>query len=443
MHKTTFERSRCIPAVTLTVSLAVTAMGFLSLAYDSFEPYPIGFLGTLAVSLVLLVVSVRRRNKPRIGLYLLPAATILGLVLILIVPEYSYKPLGMSMVLHRSFISALVLFAMGLPAASVSLYYLGGATPGSKDFSRYPLLLLPVLIALVLYGLIVFQVVAEGVSQLGWEVISRPYQNYVMEIPPDNPWGTWEHHVVRLPGMRDHILGTFLLMGLTAFISLPIGIGVGVFLSQYSRGVVADVVRFATMMLRAMSLLILGATALSFIGYFPDTFLSHLFVAGNPLPGEVPSGTFLAGSVFLSLLVIPVIARAAEEGCRSLPNDLREGSVALGASEGYTLTRLVLPWALPNIMTGLLLGCAEAAGSVAVIMFIAGHGDNGVGVFNEVTSLSFLIYDSHYTSDISYRHLMQSYQWSAAFLVLIITLGLTIGALILKRRFAVRFRGGR
>jgi phosphate transport system permease protein len=99
------------------------------------------------------------------------------------------------------------------------------------------------------------------------------------------------------------------------------------------------------------------------------------------------NGSYFTAAIILSLLVIPVIFRSTEEGIRSLPPEIRDGSMALGAPEGYTLTRIILPWSLPNILTGLLIGCAEVAGSVAVIMFIAGTGENGVSPLGEVTPL--------------------------------------------------------
>ena len=115
-------------------------------------------------------------------------------------------------------------------------------------------------------------------------------------------------------------------------------------------------------------------TAFSLASATTGTWLSP-FIHGTYFDGYLqetsPGGSFFTASLILSLLVIPVIARATEEGCRSLPLDLREGSLALGASEETTLWRVVLPWSLPNIVTAVLLGSAEAAGSVAVLMFIA------------------------------------------------------------------------
>ncbi|MBT9141115.1 MAG: hypothetical protein DDT30_01702 [Dehalococcoidia bacterium] len=104
------------------------------------------------------------------------------------------------------------------------------------------------------------------------------------------------------------------------------------------------------------------------------------------------------------------------------------------------MTRIILPWASPNIVTGFLMGCAEAAGSVAVIMFMAGTGEHGVGLLREVTSLSYFIFDTRW-GGFTFRTLMRDYQYLAALLLLVITTGLGIAALILKQRLARRYRG--
>jgi len=89
---------------------------------------------------------------------------------------------------------------------------------------------------------------------------------------------------------------------------------------------------------------------------------------------QMETGTWLTDLYYrranYSLLVIPIIARATEEGIRSVPLNLKEGSTALGASRQHTLFHILLPWSYPNIVTGLILGCAEAAGSLATIWFI-------------------------------------------------------------------------
>jgi phosphate transport system permease protein len=245
--------------------------------------------------------------------------------------------------------------------------------------------------------------------------------------------------------MLNHLLGTGILIVLTSLISLPIGIGTGVYLSEFGQTRFGSTVRFAITSLRAISLLILAFFAVSLIHVAKDTLLAPLFSGTyNKLGEELLSsgGSYLTASLVISFVIIPVIARATEEGCRSTPNELREGSLALGATEDLTIRRIILPWALPNIVTSWLLGCAETAGAVAVLMYIAGTGEFGVGVTRQVTSLAYYIFNSYFFTDLARGGLMRPYAYMAAMMLLGITLGLGIAALLAKGWFARRYRGG-
>jgi ABC-type phosphate transport system permease subunit len=151
-------------------------------------------------------------------------------------------------------------------------------------------------------------------------------------------------------------------------------------------------------------------------------------------------GSYVMAATFLALLVIPLIARQTEEGLRSVPREIREGAVALGSTDGYGLRRILLPWAAPNIVTALVLGGAEAAGGLAIVMFLAGTGEHGVGPFNGVTTLDYAVFATHYGPR-EYFETMRNYQFTAALLLLVLTIGLTLGAMVLQRRFAKRYRG--
>jgi phosphate transport system permease protein len=244
--------------------------------------------------------------------------------------------------------------------------------------------------------------------------------------------------------MLNHLLGTGLLMLLTSLISLPFGVGAGVYLSEYGDSWWAKIARFTITSLRAISLLILGLTAYSIIkstSGTPFAWITHGTFFDGYSETVSYGGSYLTAALVLSLLVIPIITRATEEGCRSLPNALREGSLALGAAEETTLVRVILPWALPNIVTATLLGCAEAAGSVAVLMFIAGRGDYGVGVFRQVTTLAYLIFDIYF-GEKQFRGNMGPFQYTAGVILLIITMGLGALSIFVKRWLVRRYRGG-
>jgi phosphate transport system permease protein len=201
-------------------------------------------------------------------------------------------------------------------------------------------------------------------------------------------------------------------------------------------------------MLRAVSVFVLGAVAFGIVssmsGVAPGSILSQLVSGvaydqnGLAHPG---TGSFVLASGVLALLVIPVIAKQTQEGLRSVPREIREGSVALGATEGYGLRRILLPWAGLNILTGLLLGAAEASGGLAAIVLIAGLGSDGVGPTNTVTSLDYALFSTLYGYH-PYVQAMQAYRYTTALLLLALTLGLAVLALVARRRVGRRYRGG-
>jgi phosphate transport system permease protein len=426
------------PAIAFAATGAGLAIGSVSLSLNSLDGIRLVVLGLMAASLLFLGAHVRHLDgvwSREIALQV--GACAAGAALLVVIPEYSYG-YYINGIIHRSLFTAFVLLIVGSWSAATSLYYLLGATPTARDRSRLLILLLPIAFVSVAYGALLFRVVQLGAPDLSWHVLTHAYSQELVSSK-----------LVRSAGMRNHILGTLLLMAMTGAIALPIGVGTGVFLSEYG-GWMAHAVGLCVSMLRSISVFILGVTAFSMVRYAADnatgTPLSDLIRGYYIAPGgfkTATNGSFLIAAVFLSLLVIPVIARATEEGCRSVPSDVREGSSALGATDGHALTRVMLPWALPNIMTGLLLGLAEAAGSVTVLLFIAGTGQHGVGPLREVTSLAFLIFQARRGEDPRiFTDVMSRYQFSAALLLLIITFALTIAALWLKQRFAKRYRAG-
>jgi phosphate transport system permease protein len=429
--------SAALPGVALVGPVVGLGVGSLSFLTNSLDAYRFPVIGLLLLSLALLAAHVWHEDSTWsgeiVGLFVVVA--IVGLILAWI-PEYLYGR-SVNGIIHRSLFSAILLTAVSLPLMSTALYYVLGATPTARDLSRYPIVVVPIAMALFVYGAILIDLVERGAPDLTWHAVTHAYSSNLVG-----------DDLIRKSGIRNHIYGTFLLMFMTSAIALPIGVGTGLFVSEYD-GRLAKVISFSTQMLRAISVFILAISAYSLVKYTADNYPgTNVFTdlirgsftdsGGYSFPQK---GSFLLASVFLSLLVIPVIARATEEGLRSIPRDIREGSQALGATEGHALLRILLPWTLPNIVTGLLLGAAEAAGSVTVLLFIAGGGQYGVGPRHEATSLAYLIFNAGRGAT-SFTSVMSQFQFSAALLLVMITFGLTVAALILKQRFAKRYRAG-
>jgi ABC-type phosphate transport system permease subunit len=229
--------------------------------------------------------------------------------------------------------------------------------------------------------------------------------------------------------------------------ALP-GIGAGVFMAEYP-GRIASMISMSLQMLRAISLFVIGAAAYSIVqgmnGTSGSDLVSEIVRGVSVDPGGLATpqrGSFILVSGLVALIVCPVIAKMTEEGLRSVPRELREASVALGVSDGFGLRRVLLPWAAPNILTGLLIAAAETSGSLAIVMFFAGSGETGVGPLNGTTTLDFAIFASHWGGAGNFfSTAMNPYQMTAALLLVVLALGMTVLSMLMQQRVARRSRG--
>jgi ABC-type phosphate transport system permease subunit len=437
-----FAEVRAVPAVAFALSCLGIAVGCLSLSLNSLVGPSIGMLGLLSLSLLGLAIFVRRSTRSwERQLLALAALSALAMILLAALPEY-WNGLHLNGVFHHSFFTAIVLLGVSTPACCATLYRTLGSTPDAEDLAHYPLILLPVALLLVAYGLLVVRLIHDGLPSLDWHAIATPYRITEEVQQATDAWSLPKTTQGMETGLLNYILATLLLVGMTCVIALPVGVGTGVYLSEYGKGALAAAVRFSTTLLRAMSVFIIGVTAFSVARHSWNTPFSDLFAGYVRDVNGVKhhtNGSFFTAAIFLSMLMIPVISRATELGCRATPRDLKEGSLGLGATEGHTLTRIIIPWSVPSIVTGLLVGCAEAAGSVAVLMFMAGTGESGIGPLRGVTSLAYFILGVR-NGSVQFGKDMGQYQFSAALVLVIMTVGLSMAALILKRRFAKRYR---
>jgi phosphate transport system permease protein len=154
-------------------------------------------------------------------------------------------------------------------------------------------------------------------------------------------------------GISTAIEGSLIMLTIASVIGIPLGMAVGVYLSEFSRGRVAEVIRFMVDMLTGIPTIIFGL------------LLWTILVA----PTHTYSG--LAGGLALSIIMVPTVARATEEVLRLVPSSLREASAALGGTESRTILRVVIPAAKGGIVTGLLLALARVAGETAPLLMTA------------------------------------------------------------------------
>lgn len=154
-------------------------------------------------------------------------------------------------------------------------------------------------------------------------------------------------------GLGPAIQGSLILVGLASLFGVPLGIFTGIYLSEFGRGAIATGVRFLVDVLTGIPTIIFGLFAWIFI--------------------VVPQQTFsgLAGGVALGIIMIPIVARTTEEVLRLVPKELREASLALGATESRTILTVVIPAASSGIITGIVLAMARVAGETAPLLMTA------------------------------------------------------------------------
>lgn len=211
-------------------------------------------------------------------------------------------------------------------------------SPGTSQRCAFLLISLSVVIVLATLGVILVEIVINGAGAISWEFLTGS--------PSD---------LGRAGGIFPAIAGTLYLVGGALAIALPLGIATAIYLVEYT----ADTP--LTRGIRAAVDLLNGTPSIVF-GLFGFAFLVLFLNFGVSL---------IAGQITLGLMILPTIIRTTEESLRSIPGSLREGSYALGATKWQTISRVVLPPALPGILTGAILSIGRAAGETAPIMFTA------------------------------------------------------------------------
>jgi phosphate transport system permease protein len=157
-------------------------------------------------------------------------------------------------------------------------------------------------------------------------------------------------------GVGPELFNTFYITGLSLLFSLPVGLGAGIYMSEYAKpGRFANLVRLSVEALASVPSIVLG--------------LFGMIVFVNTMGWGF---TILGGALALALLNLPVLVRVTEEAVRAVPQSYREGSLALGATRWQTTARAVVPTALPGILTGVTLVAGRAIGETAILIYTAG-----------------------------------------------------------------------
>ena len=209
--------------------------------------------------------------------------------------------------------------------------------------------------------------------------------------------------------------------GLVAVIGIPIGIGAGVYLEEYSPpGRVRRIVQTNIANLAGVPSIVYGILGLA------------LFVRAFGIKALALGPALLAGVLTLSLLILPIIVITTQEALRAVPQSLRQAALALGATRWQMVRDHVLPSAMPGILTGIMLAVARGAGETAPLLFTALFCDYWLSgkLFEPTASLAVLIYDfssSPFPNQIEIA-------WAASLVLVLIVLGLNLGTQAIYRR---------
>ncbi len=157
-------------------------------------------------------------------------------------------------------------------------------------------------------------------------------------------------------GVGAQLFNTFYILFLSLIVAAPVAIGAGIYLAEYSaRGRLADMIRLSVECLASVPSIVLGL------------FGMILFI--NLMGFGISLGV---GAMTLALMNLPIIVRVTEEALKTVPREYREASLALGATKWQTIARVILPAALPGIVTGVTLTAGRAVGETAILIFTAG-----------------------------------------------------------------------
>ena len=258
-------------------------------------------------------------------------------------------------------------------------------------------------IALVPLILVIYYLLKKGLGSWSWSFFST------------DPTGNTFFKTSSIGGIKSAILGTIEIVALASAIAIPIGIGVAVWLVEYGRqSWFAQLVRFFVDVLTGVPSIVFGL------------FIYIVLVVGT---GSSYAG--YKGSLALSLLMLPVVIRSAEVILLLIPGALRESALALGAPRWKVIFRIVLPTALPGMVTGILLAIARAAGETAPLLFTAATTRNtDFNLSHFMNSLPVQIYNDVTSPTTS----VVNRAWGAALTLVVMILLLNLIARLVSRR---------
>jgi phosphate transport system permease protein len=259
---------------------------------------------------------------------------------------------------------------------------------------------------LVILGSVIAYIVYHGARAIDWEFLTG--------FPSD---------FMRGGGILPAILGTFYLAAGSMLVSLPLGFGAAVYLTDYAKpGPLVSIIRLGVANLSGVPSVVFGLFGLA------------LFVVDFGF-----GRSLLSGCLTLGLLTLPTVTAAAEEALRQTPQSFREAALALGANRWQAIRQVVLPAALPGMLTGAILALGRAAGETApIILTAAAAFSPGLpdSVFNEVMALPAHIFNM--ATNGAYIEQTRPRQFGTALVLMALVLGLSLSAIVIRAKLTRR-----
>ena len=265
------------------------------------------------------------------------------------------------------------------------------------------LIMVAVALAVIPLVLILGETIIQGAPALSFSFLTN------IPTPVGVPGG----------GIGPDLQGTFIMVGIAALISVPVGVGAGVFFSEWPESRLSLLSSFTNDVLAEFPSMVIGIFV-----YLVIVLATHTFSS-------------IAGAVALSIIMIPIVARTTEESLKIVPQTLREASIALGVSRWKTVIRVVMSTGKTGLATGILLAVARATGETAPLILTALGNSYFITSLSQPTgALPLLIYDYGISPYASWH----TAAWGAALILVILMLSLNLSVKLLIGR---RFRGVR
>jgi phosphate transport system permease protein len=289
-----------------------------------------------------------------------------------------------------------------------AVWYFVGGRLSQKNIETFAFFLITcaAIIVIVILLILLQDIIINGLPALSWEFLTQP--------PKD---------LGRAGGIFPAIVGTLDLVAGAILLALPLGVGAAIYLVEYTReGRITGIIRTGVDLLNGTPSIVFGLFGFAFIVLFLNVGVS-----------------MIAGQITLSLMVLPTVIRTTEESLKSIPLSLREGSLALGATKWQTIRNVVLPSAVPGIVTGAILSIGRTAGETAPIMFTA------------------VVFSSRFLPDSVFQPVMalpyhlfilatnvpgaSTNKYGTALVLLMIVVGFYAGAIFVRNHFQNKTRG--